>query len=84
MEDTDYTTHDLTVEEWREYVQADEYGAVISVHRIHAPQLLTLRAGGTTHRVTNAEGVTYAFPVSGARPFVPRWKAKNADKPAAF
>ena len=81
---TDYTTHDLTVEEWREYVQTDANGTVVSVHRIDNPQTLVTRAGGTTHRVTGLDGVTYAFPVNGNCPFVPRWKSKDPENPVAF
>ena len=66
---SDLTTIDLAgVEEWREY---DFSGRI---YRIIAPTRVEFRPGGTTHRVTDAEGVVHCVPAPGRDGCVLRWK----------
>lgn len=56
------------VEEWREY----DFGG--RVYRIEKPQTVYYRPGGSTHRVTDAEGIVHCVPAPGQNGCVLRWK----------
>lgn len=56
------------IEEWREY---DFSGRV---YRIDAPISVQFRDGGSTHRVTDGEGIVHCVPAPGAGGCVLRWK----------
>ena len=58
------------IEEWREY---DFSGRV---YRITKPQKVMFRAGGTTHRVIDAEGIAHCVPAPGEQGCVLRWKGE--------
>lgn len=47
------------VEEWREYDFASR------VYRIEKPKTIQFRPGGTTHRVTDSEGIIHIVPAPG-------------------
>jgi len=66
---SDLVIHDLTgTEEWREY---DFEGRV---YRINKPVSVAYRPGGTTHRVTDEEGVIHCVPAPGLFGCVLRFK----------
>lgn len=69
---------DLTVEQYREY----EFGG--RVYRIESPVALYSRAGGTTHRVVDSDGVVHCVPAPGQLGCVLRWKSKDPNKPVDF
>jgi hypothetical protein len=56
------------VEEWREY----DFGG--RIYRIDKPQTVHYRQGGSTHRVTDAEGIVHCVPAPGQGDCVLRWK----------
>jgi len=56
------------VEEWREY----DFGG--RVYRIEKPASVQFRAGGETHRVTDADGIVHCLPAPGQNGCVLRWK----------
>jgi hypothetical protein len=56
------------VEEWREY----DFGG--RVYRIEKPAVVQFRKGGTSHRVTDSEGVVHCVPAPGEQGCVLRWR----------
>lgn len=56
------------IEEWREYDFPSR------VYRIDAPAKLEYREGGTTHRVTDGEGIVHLVPAPGHLGCVVRFK----------
>ncbi len=56
------------VEEWREY----DFGG--RFYRIEKPVSVEYRPGGSTHRVTDAEGVVHCVPAPGFQGCALRWK----------
>ena len=56
------------VEEWREY----DFGG--RVYRIEKPASVEFRDGGTTHRVTDSDGIVHCVPAPGTGDCVLRWK----------
>ena len=65
---TDLKSIDLKgVEAWREYDFAGR------VYRIDNPVTVQFREGGTTHRVTDADGVVHSVPAPGHSGCVVRW-----------
>lgn len=56
------------IEEWREYDFAGR------VYRIASPVSVQFHPGGSTHRVTDAHGVTHCVPAPGTGDCVLRWK----------
>jgi len=71
-------SHDISEEEWREY---DIVGRS-TPYRIVAPIALILRAGGTTHRIVDVEGLTHCLPFGGDSGTVLRWK--SVDHPVSL
>ena len=70
---------DLTIEEWREYVQPDG-----RAYRIINPVALYYREGGSTHRVVDSEGIVHCVTFGKQNPeVVLRWKNKGGD-PVGF
>jgi len=69
---------DLTDEEYREY----EFGG--QTYRINNPLKLFLRAGGTTHRVLDSEGIVHCVPAVGNFNCILRWKPRAGTPPVAF
>lgn len=66
---TDLTKIELKgVEEWREY---DFNGRV---YRIDSPVSVEFRTGGSTHRVTDGDGIVHCLPAPGTGDCVLRWK----------
>lgn len=55
------------VEKWREY----DFGG--RVYRIDHPASVQFRTGGSTHRVTDADGVVHCVPAPGFNGCVLRW-----------
>ena len=55
-------------EEWREY---DFSGRI---YKIDKPMIVEFREGGSTHRVTDAEGIVHCVPAPGTDGCVLRWK----------
>lgn len=50
-----------------------EYDFSGRVYRVEAPVKVQFRKGGTTHRVTDASGVTHCVPAPGVNGCVVRW-----------
>ena len=75
---SELTKGDLTDELWREY----DWGG--RVYRIEAPVAVYMRAGGTTHRVVDSEGVVHCVPTVGHMGCVLRWKNKEGKGPVAW
>lgn len=68
---TDLVTIDVAgVEEWREYDFNDRNEPYI----IEKPTKVQFRHGGSTHRVTDSEGVVHCVPAPGHNGCVLRWK----------
>lgn len=66
---TDLTKIDVGgVEHWREY----DFGG--RVYRIENPKTVYFRAGGTTHRVEDVDGIVHCVPAPGFVGCVLRWK----------
>ena len=67
---------DISVEKWREY----EWKYVLEgeertrIYRIENPKLLVLHKSSTTHRVTDAKGITHCVPAPHHDGCVVRWK----------
>ena len=55
-------------EEWREY----DFGG--RVYRINTPLSVQFRVGGSTHRVTDSDGIVHCVPCPGIGDCVLRWK----------
>jgi hypothetical protein len=68
----------LTDEKYREY----DFGG--RVYRIDNPQELYMRAGGTTHRIVDINGVVHCVPAPGHVGCVLRWEVKDGHKRVAF
>lgn len=72
MDTADLVERDLLdVEEWREY----DFGG--RIYRIERPAKLITRAGGSTHRVMDAAGITHCLPAPGVAGCVLRWKGRT-------
>jgi len=72
------TRNELTTEEYREY----DFGG--RVYRISNPVALFMRAGGTTHRVLDSEGIVHCVPAPGVNGCVLRWSNKDKTNPVEF
>ena len=72
------TELDITTEKWREY----DFGG--RVYRIDNPVRLYLRAGGTTHRVLDENGIVHCIPSVGEHGCAIRWQPRNKKKPVDF
>lgn len=68
----------LTDEVWREY----DFGG--RVYRIENPVELAYRVDGTTHRVTDPNGVAHCLPMPGSGDCVLRWKSQEGKAAVAF
>ena len=75
---SDLIQRDLSQELWREY----EFQG--RVYRIDQPQTLFYRAGGTTHRVVDANRVVHCLPAPGAFGCVLRWQTALGNAPVRF
>lgn len=62
---------DISDEAWREY---DFNGRT---YRIAGPKDLYMRAGGTTHRVVDKNGITHCVPAPGVGDCVLRWQSDH-------
>jgi hypothetical protein len=71
-------TNSLTCEEYREY----DFGG--RVYRINSPVTLTIRDGGETHRVLDAEGIVHCVPKPGVAGCVLRWKDHTDAAPESY
>ena len=81
----EFSTHDLTKEEWREYeFGEDGYPYLLRVYRIESPQTLYLREGGTTHRVLDSKGIVHCVPAVGIAGCILRWKSRDPKEPVQF
>lgn len=69
---------DISHELWREYDFCDR------VYRINNPKELYYRPGGTTHRVTDGDGVSHCVPAPGFYGCVLRWKNPPDMAPVQF
>lgn len=58
------------VEDWREYDFAGR------VYRIEKPACVEFRAGGSSHRLTDSEGVVHLLPAPGFQGCVIRFKGR--------
>lgn len=86
--DASITEHDLTGEDWREYVWSCDRDTE-HVHRINKPAKLFLKKypdgrPGTTHRVLDADGIVHIVPAIGLLGCVVRCKPKDAASPVRF
>lgn len=69
-----YFVHSTTDELYREYVFLPD----MHVYKIAFPIVLIIRAGGTTHRIIDSEGITHCVPF---RPgVVVRWNSETTNK----
>lgn len=69
---------ELLTEEYREY----DFGG--RVYRIDHPQCFYYRAGGSTHRVVDSDGVVHCVPSPGHNGCVLRWKNTDVTVPVNF
>lgn len=77
-----YFTHDIRDELYREVLTLDSEGKVKTRYRIDKPRTLIIREGGTTHKVIDADGLVHMYHyVPGV---IVRWMPKNKTKPVKF
>jgi hypothetical protein len=76
------TVSSLSSEEWREY----EFGPPDArfTYRINHPVKLYVRNGGSTHRVSDQDGVVHCLPAPGKERCVLRWKNKAGMPECTF
>jgi hypothetical protein len=84
MSDDKLIEKDISTEEWREYDFLVDGGPFTRTYRIYGPQKLFYRVGGTTHRITDVDGVAHCVPVPGEKGCVLRWKNFDTSKPVNF
>ena len=72
------TEHDISFERYREY----DFGG--RVYRIDNPVSVFLRAGGTTHRVLDRNGIVHCVPAPGSNGCVLRWENQAGGEPVRF
>lgn len=82
IEDSEYTTADISDEVYRAY----EFGTGLDRYRhvVRSPETLVFRKGGSTHRVIDSEGVVHCVPAPGHNACVLTWVPKDPDKPIQF
>lgn len=78
----DMERHDISIEQWREYVWPNA-GSTEIVYRIEAPETLFIRTTerGDSHRVVDVNGVVHYIPAGWQ---VMRWKVKPGNHDVLF
>jgi hypothetical protein len=77
-------TYDLSDEAWREYEWYPSEGFSQRRYRILNPQKLYISSSGTTHRVSDADGIVHVVPTVGRFGCVLRWKNKSGIPECQF
>lgn len=82
LPDSDYTVADISDEATRYYTFGT--GPNRYQHTIIGPKTLVFRAGGSTHRVIDADGVVHCVPAPGHQACVLTWVPKDPENPIQF
>jgi len=79
---SDYTVADISDEATRYYTFGT--GPNRYTHTVIQPRTLVFRAGGSTHRVIDADGVVHCVPAPGHHACVLTWVPKDPENPIQF
>lgn len=76
--------NDISSEVWREYSYPDGTPNGTLKYKIHNPVRMFMRAGGTTHRVLDGDGIVHVVPAPGHNGCVLRYRPRDVDNWCQF